>query len=379
MIGIDFFCIHKYRMSSQVYVGVIVLLFIILLIGWSKSLFAFVVGGVAGIIGVRLYDSEILSNLANVSSANGELYITGVYSSFPVTLMERSGKSIRIKNIAETPHEKDLPEYPIGVNIPCYSPDKVRGVPLNIILTRKMRSDKNMLIVNNNQTSLKGRYFLELAPAYTKRDLYQNIEGVYALKADDTDPKKANNSQKTEQHSQLLEKLAKLLNMIWCGNVPKGVRLLGASKHSATIPDQGPIALFRSDTKQAEMHMLTQEDFLKDGYRYLERGEITIKYDDQKIKMPVVQKEDPSKSDVKRMPLMLKISEIAEDRGTELLIVLQDYITGAITKADVLPQNVIYIGQALRLDPDGKLYLNAFINTKAYDSILRKLDKFIAL
>lgn len=345
--------------------------------GWSTSLFAFVIGGAAGIIGVRLYDSEILTNLASVSGVNGELFITGVYSSFPVTLMERNGKAIRIKNIPEIPHETDLPEYPIGVTIPCYAPERVRGIPLNIILTRKLRSDKGMLIVNNNQTSLKGRYFLELAPAYTKRNMFQNIEGVYALKVDDSDPKSIKGSQKTEQHSQLLEKLAKVLNMIWCGRVPKGVKLLGASKHSSTIPDQGPIALFRADTEQAEMYMLTPEDFLKDGYRYLERGEITIKYDDQKIKMPVVQKEDPPRSSIKQMPLMLRIGAISEERDTDLLIVLQDYITGAITKGDVLPHNVIYIGQALRLDNDGKLYLNAFINTKAYDSILRKLDKYI--
>lgn len=339
-------------------------------------MFAFVIGGFAGIIGVRLYDSEILTNLSTISGVNGELYITGVYSNFPITLMERNGKSVRINHISDIPHEKDVPEYPVGVNIPCYTPDKVKGVPLNIILTRKMKSDKNMLIVNKNKTSLKGRYFLELAPAYTKRDESQNIQGVYALKTNN-ESEELKGSQYTEKHTQVLEKLAKLLNIIWCGRVPKGIKLLGASKQHATIPDQGPIAIFRSDTEQAQMHMLLPEDFLKDGYKYLERGEVTIKYDDQKIKMPVVQKEDPPKNELRRMPLMTKISEMAEESGTELLIVIQDYITSAITKSDILPQNVIYIGQALRLDSEGKLYLNAFINSRAYDSILSKLDKFI--
>lgn len=365
-------------MSSQVYIGVIVLLFIILLLGWSTSLFAFIVGGVVGVIGIRMYDSEILENLASFNGINGELCITGVYSLFPITLMERGGKALRVKNIADIPHEKDVPEYPVNVVIPCYTPDKVRGIPLNIVLTRKMQNDKNMLILSS-QTSLNGRYFLELAPAYTKRDEFQKILGVYALKVDPEQSDKSSqsnqNNQKTEKHAQLLEKLALLLNKIWCGQVPKGVKLLGASKDSASIPDQGPIALLRSDNEHAQMHMLTLEDSTINKDSYIERGEVTIKYDDQKIKMQVVQKADPSKSEVKRMPLMMKISEIADAKDTELLIVIQDYITSVIPKADVLPHNTIYIGQALRDDTKKKLYLNAFINSRAYDHILRILGK----
>lgn len=316
-----------------------------------------------------MYDSETLANLSNISADNGELYITGVYSNLPITLMERNGKSVHVKN-TPVPLETNIPEYPIGVTIPCYTPDKVKGVSLNMILTRKMKNDKNMLIVHENKTSLKGRYFLELAPAYTKRDLYQNIEGVYALKTEQTNEQL--DSQKTEKHAQLLEKLAKLLNKIWCGQLPKGVRLLGVSKNSSTVPDQGPIAIFRADTEQADMHMLQSEDLLKNTY--IERGEITIKYDDQKIKMMVVQKENHSKNEIRNMPLMMKIEGIAENPKTELLIVIQDYIMSTISKGDMLPNNVIYIGPNVRLDSDLKLYLNAFINTRAYDSILRKLD-----
>lgn len=354
-------------MTAQAYLAIIVVLFIILILGWSTTLFGFLAGIGAGIIGIRMYDSEILINLATVGMGETELVVSGVYSSQPVTLIEKSGKQLKIRNEPNIPRENDVPEYPTGVVIPCYERSIVNGVPLEIVLTRKMKSDKNMLI---SRGSLKNKYYLELAPQYTKRDANQSIIGVYALKTESSEKdaiSKSDTLQKSEKHTSLLELLAKLLNRVWCGKTPEGVKFLGASKHSSAIPDQGPIALISH--VEAKMHTLSGADFLQSADK--NRGNVDITYDDETISIPVIEKGKPGKNELSTMPLFNKIEDMAE--SCKLLVVIQDYITSAIA-GDALPRNVIYIGQSLRDDPAKKLYLNAFINPKAYDSILRLLN-----
>jgi hypothetical protein len=352
----------KNIMTPQAYVGIIVFLFIILLLGWSTVLFGFVAGTVAGVIGVKLYDSEILENLATAGGAESELTITGVYASHPIVLMDGS-KKLQISNNPDIPREKNVPEYPVKVTIPCYDRSNIHGAPLDMILTRKSTSDKNMLIAKG---SLKQKYFLELSPKYTKRDENQSIIGVGALKIKEIDEKQ-DKSQATEKHTRLLELLAPLLNKVWCGKSPKGVAFLGASKHSSTVPDQGPIALISH--VGSRMHTMAGADFLQS--KDMNRGIVDITYDDEVISLPVIEKHKPSRSDISQMPFLQKIEEMAENN--KLLIVVQDYITGAISRGDVLPKNVIYIGQALRDEPGKKMYLHTFVNPKAYDSLLRLL------
>jgi len=350
-------------MSTQAYFGIIVFLFILLLLGWSTTLFAFVAGTAIGIVGVRMYDSEILTNLATAGGAESELTISGVYASHPIVLVGRDGKKLQISNNPAIPREKNVPEYPIGVSIPCYDRSNIHGTSLDMILTRKARSDKNMLIAKG---SLKQKYYLELAPKYTKRDENQSIIGVCAIKTkeiDDTQEK----SQATEKHTRMLELLGPVLNKVWCGKSPKGVDFLGASKHSSSIPDQGPIALISH--VGSRMHTMSGTDFLQSNDK--NRGDVDITYDDETITLPVIEKHKPTKSDVSQMPLLQKMEEMAE--SGKLVIVIQDYITGAIARGDVLPKNVIYIGQSLRDESSKKLYLNAFVNPKSYDHILRKL------
>jgi len=349
-------------MSSQLYFGIIVFLFIMLLLGWSTTLFAFVAGTVAGVIGVRLYDSEILDNLATVGGMESELTITGVYASHPVVLMG-GGKKLQITNNPDIPREKNVPEYPINVTIPCYDRSNVHGTPLDMILIRKSTSDKNMLIARGN---LKQKYYLELSPKYTKRDENQSIIGVCAIKIKENDEIQ-DKSQATEKHTRLLELLGPILNKVWCGKPPKGVEFLGASKHSSSIPDQGPIALISH--VGSRMHTMSGLDFLQSNDK--NRGDVEITYDDETITLPVIEKHKPTKSEVSQMPLLQKIEEMAE--SGDLVIVIQDYITGAIARGDVLPKNVIYIGQSLRDETNKKLYLNAFVNPKSYDHILKKL------
>lgn len=370
-------------MNTKTYVGIIVFLFILLLLGWSTTLFAFCAGAVGGIIGYQLYESEILTNLATIGGTDATLNVKGVYASAPVLLIEKPNlktfkgdlkkenpkeRQIEIPNDPNIPREKNVPEYPINVVIPCYDKSNVVGTPLDVILVRKMNSEKNMLIVAPNESVLKQKYYLELAPQYTKRDENQSIIGVYALKVKESDAKQ-DTAQATEKHTRLLELLSKLLNKIWCGKVPKGVELLGATKHSSTIPDQGPLAIL-SHAPNMKMHTLAGADFIRGDDKI--RGDVVVNYDDESITMPVVEKHFPSKDEVSRMPLLQSIENMAEN--AKLVIVMQDYITGAIAEGDVLPKNVIYIGQALRDDPSKKLFLNAFINPRAYDSMLRLLE-----
>ncbi len=345
-------------MAPQTYVAIIIVLFIILALGWSTTLFAFISGAVVGVLGVRMYDSEILNNLATYGG-DDTLRVKGVYATHPITLIESTGKKLTIRNNPKIPHEKDVPEYPIGVTLPCYDRSQVYGVPLDLVLVRKIHSDKNMLIAAGEK-----KYYLELSPKYTKRDENQSIVGVCALKTGDDKP---DLSQATEKHSRMLELLAKLLNKFWCGKVPKGVATLGASKHTSTIPDQGPIALLSN--VGATMHTISGADFLDSDDK--NRGDIEISYDDETIKLPVIEK---GQSDVANMPLMHKIEDMAEN--AKLLIVIQDYITSGITR-DRLPRNVIYIGQTLRDDVSKKLYLNAFVHSKSYDYIIKTLESMM--
>lgn len=357
-------------MTPQAYVAIIVFLFILLLLGWSTTLFAFVTGTAIGVMGVRMYDSEILTNLATVGGSDADLIVTGVYSPHSVTLVDKGGKEkLVIANNPNIPKEKDVPEHPIGVVIPCYDKTNVHGTALDMVLVRTMNSDKNMLITKGILTgeNKDKKYYLELAPQYTVRDENQSVIGIRALKIGKAE--KQDSTQATEKHTRLLELLAPLLNKIYCGKVPKGVELLGASKHTSTIPDQGPIALL-SHTGQSRMYTISNNDSL--GGEDKLRGDVTIVYDDEKIIMPVIDKHYPSANEVKSMPLLHRIEEMA-DRA-KLLIIVQDYITGALSDGTNLPDNVIYIGQALRDDPSRKMYLNAFINPKRYDKVLRILE-----
>lgn len=377
-------------MNTKTYVGIIVFLFILLLLGWSTTLFAFCAGAVGGIIGYQLYESEILTNLATIGGTDATLNIKGVYASAPIFLIEKPNlktfkgdlkkenpkeRQIEIPNDPNIPREKNVPEYPINVVVPCYDRENVIGTPLDVVLVRKMSSDKNMLIVAPNETVLNQKYYLELAPQYTKRDENQSIIGVYALKVKDGDSIKQDTAQATEKHTRLLELLAKVLNKIWCGKIPKGVELLGATKHSSTVPDQGPLAILShvmgsNGQPRMKMHTLAGADFIRGDDKI--RGDVVVNYDDESITMPVVEKHYPTKDEISRMPLLQTIENLSEN--SKLVIVMQDYITGAIAEGDVLPKNVIYIGQALRDDSSKKLFLNAFINPRAYDSILRLLE-----
>lgn len=356
-------------MSTQAYVGVIVFLFILLLLGWSKSLFWFVGGVVIGVMGVRMYDSEVIEKLSVAGGAESELTVNGIYSTHPIVLIEKLAtgkeKMLRVKNIPDIPREKKVPEYPLGVTLPCYVRDKVSGVRLKMILVRQMKSKKNLLLTARKN----GEYYLDLSPQYTKRDKLNSIIGTYALrvKARDAEDDK-DNPQKSEKHSRLLELLAQLLKNVWCGKQPEGLLLMGASKHSATIPDQGPVALLSN--VPAQMHSISGADIIRGEEKI--RGNVKVTYDDETINMPVVEKHYPSNAEIVNMPMYVRIKEAAEN--AKLLIVIQDYITGGLAQGSLLPKNVIYIGQALRIDPDGKVYLNAFINPLCYDYILLTLQ-----
>lgn len=366
-------------MSTQLYVSVLIFLFILLLIGWSKSLFWFVGGIIIGIMGLKMYESEMLTNLAKSGGLIEELNVVGVWSPHKTVLIERlvdgKEKQLIIQN-SPIPREK-ITEVSTNVFRPFISQMHPNGVKLEVTLCPRIKSNKGMLYGPEKKPL---DYYLELHPNYTKKDMYGRVGGYYALRRNVQDERseELSDPQKTEKHSRLLEQLAVLLRRIWDGNLPKDVELLGASRQYGSMPDVGVISMFSNVgnvvTSPAQIYQMQDGDMVHSQGE--QRGIVNVRYDDETLKMPVIGKKPPDDAKMGGMPFLRKINEIADDK--KLLIVMQDYITGGLTDGKHLPKNVIYIGQSCRLFDQNKVMLNAFVNPICYDYILRALQKVLA-
>jgi hypothetical protein len=366
-------------MNPQVYVGVLVFLFILLLLGWSKNLFWFVAGGIVGIVGLRMYESEMLQKISASTDIIDELDVKGVWCPHKTILIERlmSGKEkqLIIKN-SPIPRDK-ITEVSTNVHRQFITSLHPNGIKLELVLCPRVKSNKGMLYGAGGKPL---NYYLELHPNYTKRDEYGRLAGTYALRrnAQDEYADELHDPQKTEKHSRLLEQLAILLRRIWGGCLPKDVALLGASRKYGSIPDVGVISMFGNVgnvvTSPAQVYQMQDRDMIHSEGE--QRGIASVRYDDEILKLPVIGKKPPDSSKIKAMPFLQKIQQMAEDK--KLLIVMQDYVTNGLTDGKNLPKNAILICQTVRLFEQNKIVLNAFINPICYDYVLRALQKVLS-
>jgi hypothetical protein len=365
-------------MNTQVYIGALVFLFILLLLGWSKNLFWFLAGGVVGIVGLKMYESEMLERLSRPTDIIDELNVKGVWSPHKTILIERMADGCEKQLIIQNnpiPREK-ITEVTTKVHRPFCTSLNPDGIKLELVLCPKIKSNKGMLYGPGDKPL---DYYLELHPTYTKRDEYGHISGYYALRKNisDTRAEELEDPQKTEKHSKLLDYLAVLLRSIWDGDLPEEVALLGASRQYSSMPDVGVLSMFSNVgnvvSSPAQIYQMQDRDMIHSEGE--QRGIASVRYDDEILKLPVIGKKPPDASKVENMPFLRKINEMAEDK--KLLLVMQDYVTSGLTDGKQLPKNVIYICQSVRLIDQNKVVLNAFINPICYDYVLRALQKVL--
>lgn len=344
-------------MNTQVYVGVIVLLFILLLLGWSKTLFWFLAGGVIGVVGLRMYESEMLEQLAGIENI-AEINVAGVWSPHKTVLVEKGQeKSLVIPN-TPVPREK-VAEVSTKIFRNFHSNEYPTGILLEVILCPRTKSSKSMLYGPGNKPT---DYYLDIINS--KKDETGKILGYYSLRKD-VEPV---GPQTQEKHTMLLEKLKELIDGIFKGQTYKDIALLAASHHQSAITDDGILSLF-SNAKDAQFYQIQDQDITHGEEE--QRGVANVRFDDEILKMPVIGRKSPDVAKVERMPFLKKIEELAENK--KLVVVLQDYITTGLIDGKLLPKNVIYIGQAVRAFDEKKVILNAFVNCICYDYIMKVL------
>lgn len=346
-------------MNTQVYVGVLVFLFILLLLGWSKTLFWFLAGGVIGVIGLRMYESEMLERIARTDVID-EINVVGVWSPHKTILIERNGKE-KMLVIPNTPVPREkVAEISTGIKRTFINSLYPEGVQLEVILCPRVKSNKGMLYGPKNKPT---DYYLDLANA--KKDEHGQILGYYSLRKD-VEEHVLEDPQKMEKHTRLLEMVKVLLDRIIKANVPEKIALLAASREC--IMDTGVLSLFK-DVKEAQFYHMQDSDMIHDEGE--QRGVANIRYEDEILKMPVVGRRTPESAKVEAMPFLKKIEELAENKN--LLVVLQDYVTTGLASGRHLPKNVLYITQAVRAFDEKKVILNVFINPICYDYIMKAL------
>ncbi len=343
-------------MNTQVYVGVLVFLFILLLLGWSKTLFWFLAGSVVGVIGLKMYESEMLERLSRSTDIIDEINIVGVWSPHKTVLIEQiHGKQLVIPN-TPAPREK-VAEISTGIFRNFKSHEYPTGISLEVILCPRVKSNKGMLYGPGNKPT---DYYLDLASA--KKDEHGRILGYYSLRKDNfVVPLQ-------EKHTVLLEKLKGLIDEIFKGKKYNNVALLAASHQQNSITDDGILSLF-GNSENAQFYQIQDSDITHGEEE--QRGVAHVRFDDEILKMPVIGRKSPDVSKVESMPFLKKIEEIAENK--KLVIVLQDYITTGLIDGKLLPKNVIYIGQAVRAFDEKKVILNAFVNPICHDYLMRAL------
>ena len=352
-------------MSTKIIIGIAVVLFILLLLGWSQALLAFAVGAVIGIVGYQIYQSEILTNMDKSGYEETHLHIGGVYLPNNATLLgidEKGDKTnVKITNDEKVPKAKHVPEYEVkDIRVKFRTDEGDKELP--IYLTKRTKSHKGLLFKPGGKST---KYYLESSPRWAPRDEYNNIIGYKALR---TKADYENEDQEAENHSLLLEKTAKLLARLSNRSLPK-VELICASKNigessafgQPEAPQRGILSMFKD--RKVHYHQLSGGDLVHNEYK--NRGTASITYDDNFIKMPVVEKHNPDKSKLNEMPLLNKIKARANEHPDKLYVVVQDYIIGGLTDGRLLPQNVIYIGQSQYAK--NKVILNAFIHPHSYD------------
>ena len=353
-------------MSTKIIIGLAIVLFILLLLGWSQALLAFVVGSVIGIVGYQIYQSEILTQMDKTSGEETHLHIGGVYLPNAATLLgigETGDKTnLKLANNTTIPKEKNVPEYEVkDIRVKFRTADE-GDKELPIYLTKRTKSHKGLLYKIGGKST---KYYLESSPKWAPRDDYNNIIGYRALR---TKADYENEDQEAENHSLLLEKTAKLLARLSNRSLPN-VELICASKSvgesSAGGPDVAPqsgiLSMFKD--RKAHYHQLSGGDLVHNEYK--NRGTANITYDDSFIKMPVVEKHNPDKAAMNAMPMLNMIKTKANEHPDKLYVLIQDYIIGGLTDGRLLPQNVLYIGQAQYAK--NKVILNAFIHPHSYD------------
>lgn len=345
-------------MNTQVYVGILVFLFILLLLGWSKTLFWFLAGGVIGVVGLKMYESEMLERLSRSTDIIDEINIAGVWSPHKTILIEKGREKQLVIPNTPVPREK-VAEVSTGIFRNFNSHEHPTGISLEVILCPRTKSNKGMLYGPGNKPT---DYYLDLMHA--KKDEYGKILGYYSLRKD-VEPI---GPQIQEKHTVLLEKLKGLIGGIFNGKKYNDVALLAASHQQNAITDEGILSLF-NNAKDAQFYQIQSSDITHGEEE--QRGIAQVRFDDEILKMPVIGRKSPDASKVEVMPFLKKIEEIAENK--KLVIILQDYITTGLIDGKLLPKNVIYIGQAVRAFDEKKVILNAFINPICYDYIMRAL------